>query len=202
MASVIVVDAETFASVTGASVISGAVNAEGHLILARQGQPDLDLGPIGRAVGTGSDIELVAGDEDAFLDHTTVMEESVNQDATNWVNRMMGRFKPFGAAIRTVAWFNEYFELRLAPAKHNTTAFVIYVRENSDVQPNARNQTVPLFVLRDDRDLRTHYWGLYDEGVVKFGPGAHVDVPQIVLDAVEAVPADLPAGTIIHRLAP
>lgn len=202
MASVIVFNAAHVAELTDNAFTSASINANGELILQPQGATAVNIGKIGRGAGFGAINTLTASDSThGFLDHNTIQESVLNEDSTTWVDRFRGFFKPFGLPARTVIWFNEYFELRLAPAKHNTTAFVIYVRENSTVQTTARNATIPLFVLRDDRDARTHFWGLYDQGVVKFGPNAHVWIPAIKLSAAAAIPTGLPADTIVFRTA-
>lgn len=201
MAEVIVLSKAHIEALTDVAVTGGSINVDGELILSRQGATSVNAGVVGRAAGLAADITIPAGDTEGYLDYTTIQEESLNQDSTNWVDRVRKLFKPFTTPARTVQWDNEYGEKRLAPAKHNTTALVIYVRENPTVQTSARNDTVPVMVVRNDRDTRVHYWGIYDNGVVKFGPNAHVDVPQIVLGAADPVPAGLPAGTIIHRTA-
>lgn len=201
MGAVIVFDSEKVLELTNGAVTGASINADGELVFDRQGAVSVTVGVIGRGAGLAATNTLLAGSADAYLDYNTVQEESLNQDSSNWVDRMRGFFKPYGLAARTVMWLNEYFELRLAPAKHNTTPLVIYVRENDTVQTNPRNDAIPLFVLRDDRDLRTHFWGLYNNGVVKFGPNAHTDIPAIKLSAAAAVPTGLPADTIIFRTA-
>lgn len=202
MASVIVFNAAHIAELTDGAVVGATINSDGELVLEPQASTAINVGQIGRSVGLGKDIHFTNPDAaDQFLETVSVEEESTNQDLGSAPNRWMGMFKPFGLSARAVSWFNEYMEFRLAAAKHNTSAMVIYVRENATVQPTARNDTIPLFVLRDDRDLRTHYWGLYNYGVVKFGPNAHVWIPAIKLSAAAAVPAGLPADTIIFRTA-
>lgn len=194
MAEVIVYDQNKVLDLTNNAVIGASINDDGELILDRQGNTPINLGNIGKF----NDVQTFQGGNP--LDNLQVVTvEDDGTDTATWVNRFMGKFKAPLLASRAVIWFNEYFELRLAPAKHNTTAFVIYVRENADVQPTARNATIPLMVLRDDRDVRTHYWGLYDQGVVRVGPNALQDVPAIVLGPLDPIPAGTPNPCIIYR---
>jgi hypothetical protein len=194
MATATVYTAAKVDELTSSAVVGASINDAGELILDRQGAEPINVGLAGP---TGVEFDIQGADPLGFIKHVTLVDDGTPTDG--WVNRFMGMFKAPALAARAVFFLNEYFELRLIPAKHNTTAFTMYVRENATVQPNARNATVPIMVLRDDREARTHQWGLYDQGVVKFGANAHVDVPQIVLGAADPVPAGLPAGTIIHR---
>lgn len=199
MADVIVFDSEKVLELTNGAIVGASINSDGELILEPQASTAVNAGKIGRGAGLHATNTFLASDTNGYLDYNTVQEESVDQVSTDWVDRFRGFFKPFGATARTVIWFNETFELRLAPAKHNTTCFVIYVRENSTVQTHARNDTVPLFVLRDDRDLRTHFWGLYNNGIVRVGPNAIQDVPAILLGPTDPIPTGTPNPCIIYR---
>lgn len=200
MASVIVFNAAHIAELTDGAVVGATINSDGELILEPQAATAINVGQIGRSVGLGKDIHFTNPDaSDQFLETATVEEESTDQDLGTAPNRWMGLFKPYGLPARAVSWFNEYMEFRLAAAKHNTSAFVIYVRENATVQTHARNDTIPLFVLRDDRDLRTHFWGLYNNGIVRVGPNAIQDVPTILLGPTDPIPTGTPNPCIVYR---
>lgn len=202
MADVIVFDSVKVLELTDGAIVGAHINDDGELILEPQAATAVNAGVVGRAAGLHADINFTNPDAaDQYLEVVTVEEESVDQDLGTAPNRWMGMFKPFGAAARAVTWFNEYLEFRIAAAKHNTTALVIYVRENATVQTHARNDTIPLFVLRDDRDLRTHFWGLYNNGIVRVGPNAIQDVPVILLGAADALPTGTPNPCIIYRTA-
>jgi hypothetical protein len=200
MADVIVYDSVKVDELTGGAFVGASINSDGELILEPQTATAVNAGQIGRSVGLGKEIHFTNPDaSDQYVEIITVEEESTDQDLGTAPNRWMGRFKPYGLVARTVTWFNEYMEFRIAAAKHNTTALVIYVRENATVQTHARNDTIPLFVLRDDRDLRTHFWGLYNNGIVRVGPNAIQDVPVILLGPTDPIPTGTPNPCIIYR---
>lgn len=149
----------------------------------------------GKRDKTQEEIVFTTGLNTAFVEKYTVEDDGT--PTSGWVDRLVAFFKPVGTAARMVHWLNEYFELRVAPAKHNTTAFRIFVRDSASVQPTARDADVPLLEMMDDRVNRIPIWGLYYQGEIRVN-----EVPMnyaMVLGPLDAVPVGTPAGTIIVR---
>jgi hypothetical protein len=152
-----------------------------------------------KRVRTGEDIQITGETdlETKFVEKITVVDDLVTPSA-NWVDRLVTFFKPSAVlASRMVMWLNEYTELRLAPAKHNTTAFRVFVRDSSTVQPTARDADVPLIEMMDDRVNRNPIWGLYYQGEIRVN-----EVPMnyaMVLGPLDPIPTGTPANTIIVR---
>src|SRR5690606_475524 len=86
--------------------------------------------------------------------------------AGTWPERLVFRYRDTtgGTYFRT-GYFNEYGELRVAPAKHNTVALRLFQKELSS-QP-ARNMTVPLMDVMDNRDDRNVLFALMPDGTVQ-----------------------------------
>lgn len=148
-----------------------------------------------------SSVDL-GGDDTDFLGKNTVSDDSTS--TSSWIDRMVNFFRPVGAADnmrRMVQWWNEYLELRLAPAKHNTVALRIFVRDSSTVQSTARDATVPLLQMMDDRVNRNPIWGLYPDGTIKVATQEVQTRHVIVLTAAASVPTGTPANTVIVRTA-
>lgn len=140
-------------------------------------------------------ISMTTALDTAFVEKTTVEDDG--SSTSGWVDRLVRFFKPVGTAARMVFWHNEYQETRMAPAKHNTVAFRIFVRDSATVQPTARDADTPLFEMMDDRVTRTPIWGLYHTGQLRVN-----EVPMnyaMVLGPLDPVPAGTPANTIIVR---
>jgi len=149
-----------------------------------------------KRVRTQEEITFTTDLDEVFIEKATVVDDA--SSTSGWVDRIVMFFKP--SAIlpsRMVHWLNEYFELRVAPAKHNTVAFRIFVRDSDTVQTTARNMDVPLMEMMDDRVNRNPLWGLY--------PGAEIRVNEVpmnyamVLGPLDTIPAGTPANTIIVR---
>ena len=149
---------------------------------------------------TGVEIELQGGDSDGFYEEITVADDGTS--TSGWVNRFIGYFRPVGAADnlrRFVSWFNEYMELRLAPAKHNTVALRIFAQDTGTTQSTARDEDIPLLQLMDDRGDRNHIWGLYYNSKIRVGEEEIETQHVITLGAADPIPTGTPAGTVIVR---
>jgi hypothetical protein len=147
-----------------------------------------------------AEVEVTGADSDGFIEQFTVADDS--SSTSGWPDRLVGFFRPpaaIDAMRRMVFWLNEYLELRLAPAKHNTVALRIFIRDNSTVQSTARDADVPLLQLMDDRTNRTPVWGLYPNGRIRIEEEEIETAHVLLLDSVEAVPTGTPAGTVIVR---
>lgn len=150
--------------------------------------------------------DVNGGDSTAWIEEFTVTDDATS--TSGWKNRFVGWFRhrvsgsPVSDSLRRmVIWFNEYFELRLAPAKHNTVALRVFVRDTATTQTTARDSTVPLIQLMDDRNVRTPIWGLHDDGKIRVGANEVPTQHIIVLSAAAAVPTGTPANTVIVRTA-
>lgn len=153
---------------------------------------------------TAAEIEFNGGSSTSWVEEVTVVDDGTA--TSGWVNRFVGFFRhaiagtPVGDSLRRmVIWFNEYMELRLAPAKHNTVALRIFVRDTSTTQTNTRDADVPLLQLMDDRNIRTPIWGLYPNGRIRIASTEIETRPVIVLSAAASVPTGTPSGTVIIR---
>lgn len=149
-----------------------------------------------------AEAEVTGEDSDGFIEQFTVADDSTS--TSNWPDRIVNFFRPPGAIDamrRMVSWFNEYLELRLAPAKHNTVALRIFIRDNSTVQTTARDADVPLLQMMDDRTNRTPVWGLYPNGKIRIAEEEIETAHVIQLGAADPVPTGTPAGTVIVRTA-
>jgi hypothetical protein len=149
-------------------------------------------------------IEFNGGDSTSWVEEYTVVDDGTS--TSGWVNRFVGWFRHRVSGVpvadnlrRMVIWFNEYLELRLAPAKHNTVALRIFVRDTSTTQTNTRDPDIPLLQLMDDRSVRTPIWGLYPNGRIRVGANEVETRPVIVLSAAASVPTGTPSGTVIIR---
>jgi hypothetical protein len=151
-------------------------------------------------------VEFNGGPSTSWYEEVTVVDDSTA--TSGWKNRFVGWFRhavagtPVSDSLRRmVIWFNEYMELRLAPAKHNTVALRIFVRDTATSQTNTRDADIPLVQLMDDRSIRTPIWGLYPNGKVRIGEEEIETESVIVLGAADPVPTGTPAGTVIVRTA-
>lgn len=150
----------------------------------------------GKRDNTEAVISINGGDPDGIIETTTVVDDAT--DTGTWIDRLRRYFTPTGGlGTRLVFWHNEYQEPRIIPAKHNTVALRIFIRDNPTVQPTTRNPDVPLLEMMDDRIDRNSIWGLYSGGEIRVN-----EIPMnyaLVLGPADAIPAGTPAGTIIVR---
>lgn len=141
----------------------------------------------------GGEVSLLGNDQ------TPVETISITDDATptsGWINRWGSRFRDSAvSAWRNVTQLNEYGELRVSPAKSNTTGARFFSKELAS-HP-ARDMNVPVVELMDDRTTRTSLRGWLGDGTETRRGIKMSDV--VVLGLSEAVPANLPANTVIVR---
>lgn len=148
--------------------------------------------------------DVNGGDSTAWIEEFTVTDDGTV--TSGWRNRFVGWFRHRVAGVpvidslrRMVFWQNEYYELRLAPAKHNTVALRLFVRDTATTQTTARDANVPILQLMDDRSIRTPIWGLHSNGKVRIGANEIETESVIRLTAAAAVPTGTPSGTLIFR---
>lgn len=122
-------------------------------------------------------------------------------DTTTWPNRWAIQYRDNDttATPRNVVAMNEYGELRIASAKHNTTGLRVFNEENPLNHTGTRSTTVPVIQLMDDRTNRNHLWGVYSAGQMKIAAGQIEVAYTIVLGPSDTVPTGTPAGTVIVR---
>lgn len=109
----------------------------------------------------GNDIVLDAADE-TFADFRIRDDGSTNSN--DWPDRFTFRFRaPGGTEDRLTTWFNEYGEYRAAPAKHNTTALRVFLKERQSDPDHSPNSLV--FEVTDDRGSRNSQMGVTGDGV-------------------------------------
>lgn len=136
--------------------------------------------------------------------------ESDNTATSGWVDRLQYRYKPFGGTARNTFTLNEYGEPRITAGKFNTTAFRIFAREFA--ADTARDMTVPLMEIYNDRDNRVTQWAVYGDGdtyikkdlavdgtiaCVGTVTGSNIGVPIKGVYNAGSEPAGQPTGTII-----
>lgn len=149
-------------------------------------------------VNTGSEI-LIDGNDGAS--EGTVETVTITDDGTptsGWLSRLVYRFKEsVGATARNTFYLNEYGEIRVAPAKLNTTALRVFVKEFPSNPSGTRDATAPVVELMDDRTNRNSLWALRGDGTMTRNG---IPVSQVlVLSAAASVPAGTPANTVIFR---
>lgn len=145
---------------------------------------------------TNEAITINGGDANGKLEVVTIQDD--NTDTNTWVNRVEFKFAEFtGGLIRNTFYLNEYGEIRVSPAKHNTTAFRAFVKEFANNPTTARSATTPVLEMMDNRTDRNSIWAVIGDGttVIKGINMAYV----LVLSAAASVPAGTPAGTVIVR---
>jgi hypothetical protein len=138
----------------------------------------------------------IADPTNDYVERITITNDA--SDTANWVNRREVKYKDnSGATARNVLVENEYGELRLASAKHNTTPFRIFIEEHHANTTGARDNTVPLIQIMDNRDDRNNIYSVLPTGITKFKSLSMSYV--LVLSAAASVPSDTPANTVIVR---
>lgn len=155
-------------------------------------------------VQMSAEIELMGDGTDQFLEELSVTDDGTS--TSGWVNRVRTYFRHriSGAPVadslrRLVMWQNEYGELRVAPAKHNTVSFRVFVKDTDTTQTNARDADVPLIELMDNRTDRNPIWGLYENGNVRITDNLIETAHVLLLGPADPVPTGTPAGTVIVR---
>jgi hypothetical protein len=132
-----------------------------------------------------------------IVENVLIVDDGSSTSA--WPNRIQFKFQDSHSTRNTSA-FNEYGEFRGAPAKHNTVAARWFVNDNpSYTDGTARDATVPIIELMDDRTNRNHLWGVYADGRVKIATGQILTAPVIVLGPSDAIPTGTPTGAVIVR---
>lgn len=142
-----------------------------------------------------ADLTITANDANGYVESVTVQDDGTA--STTWVERLMYKFKEVGGLVRNVFYLNEYGEVRVSPARHNTTALRVFVKEFANNPVEARSTTVPVMEVMDNRTTRTSLWGIVGDGTMVVGGNRMAYV--LVLSAAAAVPAGTPAGTVIVR---
>lgn len=143
-----------------------------------------------------ADLIITGNDANGYVETVTIQDDGTA--TTTWVERLMYKFKDLASGLtRNVFYLNEYGEVRISPARHNTTAFRVFVKEYANNPTEARSATVPVMELMDNRTTRNSLWGIVSDGttVVAGQRMAYV----LVLSAAAAVPTGTPAGTVIVR---
>jgi hypothetical protein len=197
-----VLTSERTLELTGAAVVGAVINVDDDLILTTQAGDTINAGGVGSVVDTSglraqsnADIQLQGGDVEGVVETVTVNDDGTA--TTGWVNRLVYKFLPVGGTARNTTYFNEYGELRAAPAKETTTAIRAYVKYDPTNPSAARSATVPVVELVDDPVNRNNLRGWLGDGsqVVKGIKMADV----LVLGPTDAIPAGTPSGTLILR---
>lgn len=124
--------------------------------------------------------------------------ESDGTSSGSWPDRMRFLYKPTGVAARVVQWWNEYFELRLAPALRNTVAFRVFVGDTPADYAN-RDNAVPVMEVASDRTNRVRRFGVFGNGDVYAAGTVTADNVQNKVVCVEEGTSgweDQPDGTL------
>lgn len=140
---------------------------------------------------------IEGGDANGVLETITVHDDGT--DTNTWKNRWVFQFleSVAGAVARATTHVNEYGELRVAPAKTNTTGARFFTKLFPTNPTAARDMTVPVVELMDDRTSRISLRGWLGDGTLT-RKGIKLS-ECVVLGLNEAVPAGLPANTVIVR---
>lgn len=139
---------------------------------------------------------IEGGDANGVVETITIHDD--NTSTSSWVNRWVFQFmENVGGLVRAVTHLNEYGELRVAPAKYNTTGARFFTKLFPNNPTTARDMTVPVVELMDDRTTRTSLRGWLGDGTLT-RKGIKLS-ECVVLGLNEAVPAGLPANTVIVR---
>lgn len=151
-----------------------------------------------------SDIVLQAVDE--FITHVVIEDDGTL--SSGWPNRMSFEFKPDADTTigqHLTAWFNEYGEFRVTPAKINTVPFRAFTKElNTDDEHDSATPVMEMVWARNQRD---EIWGVMADGTMyTAGPierrvpdGPTLQVGHIFLEEADSVPINTPSGTLIVR---
>lgn len=134
---------------------------------------------------------------------TEIIIQDDNSATSNWVNRWVWKFQPFGGAANLVQWVNEYGELRLIPAKYNTVAFRIFAKQTAADTTHSG----PVFEICDTRIDRNTVFEIDGAGnMVAHGAitrevpsGPTLQTGYLVLATGASVPANTPTNTLIVR---
>jgi hypothetical protein len=201
MGTVQVLTAARTIELTDVAVVGGVIT-DGDLILTTQHGDEINAGSVGSEVDTSglraqsnADIQITGGDAEGVVETVTVNDDGTA--TTGWVNRLVYKFLPVGGVARNTTYFNEYGELRAAPAKETTTAIRAYVKYDPTNPSAARSATVPVVEMVDDPVNRNNLRGWLGDGsqVVKGVKMADV----LVLGPTDAIPAGTLSGTLILR---
>lgn len=140
---------------------------------------------------------IEGGDVNGVVETITIHDDGTS--TTSWINRWVFQFldSAVGAVARATTHLNEYGELRVAPAKYNTTGARFFTKLFPNNPATARDMTVPVVELMDDRTTRTSLRGWLGDGTLT-RKGIKLS-ECVVLGLNEAVPAGLPANTVIVR---
>jgi hypothetical protein len=123
-------------------------------------------------------------------------------DSGTWPDRWRWQIRNGTGSYRYVTYLNEFGELRLTPAKHDTVSTRWFVIDTPTLTDGtARNTGVPIMELMDDRTNRNIIWAKMTNGDDAYHTGsAYVRLARVlVLTAAASVPANTPAGTVIVR---
>lgn len=202
MGTVTVLTADKVYAIEANSVIGGSIDGSGHLILTKPGGITIDAGSVGSVVDMtnirakiNAAIAINGSDANGVVETTTVTDDGT--DSTTWIDRLVYRFVPVSGTARKTTFFNEYGELRTAPAKENTTGARFYVKETPTNPSAARDLTVPVVELMDDRVTRTSLRGWLGDGTTTRRGIKMADL--LVLGPTDPVPINTPPGTVIFR---
>lgn len=98
-----------------------------------------------------------------YVGSWTVVDDG--SDSATWMNRWEFWYDPPGAEVaRRTSFFNEYGELRIAPAKGSTVALRLFQREVSTGP--AHNAGVNIFEIMDNRTDRNIMMGIANDGTI------------------------------------
>lgn len=100
---------------------------------------------------------------DAYMENFRITNDG--SATSTWPERLTFFYRDtMGGTYYRTGYFNEYGEIRVAPGKPNTVAFRAFTREYT-TQP-ARNMSVPIIELMDDRTNRNQLFAVMPNGQV------------------------------------
>lgn len=101
----------------------------------------------------------------------------INEDASpsaGWRDRLRASYRTLLGVTSLVQWWNEYFELRLMPAKNNTVALRIFVK-NDPADPAHTGMVLEITDNRTDRNTIAGFDSLGNVIAVNLGPQNYVN---------------------------
>lgn len=138
------------------------------------------------------DLTLTAAGD--ILGEITVQDDGTS--TTGWPDRFIGWFRNLAGTITNkVIWLNEYLELRLSPAKVDTTPLRLFTKSSASAA--AHSPTSPIFEMQDDPDTGTRLLAVFPDGSLQ---ATNVSSKVVYVASGDPTPTGQPDGTVVIEL--